>query len=74
MHSNDHFDYEAVEEEELYEEYEEEEEDDDDDIDESAPEYIRNAPQISAIDVDIKIVRQKMSLAESSLELIRVSI
>lgn len=50
-----------------------EEEEEDDDIDESGPEYLRNAPQISATDVDIKIVRQKMSLAESSLELIRVS-
>lgn len=73
--NDEHFDYEAVNEDELMNEmYGEEEEDEEDDDVETAPQYMRNGTPISATDVDIKIARQKMSLAESGLELIRVSL
>lgn len=72
---NDNYDYEAVNEDELVQE--DEDEDDEDEVDhdnpDDQPDYLRNAPPLSAIDVDIRIVRQKMSFAEASLELIRVS-
>ena len=72
--NNDHYDYEAVNDDELVQDDDEDEDDDEEDNDIDQPEYLRNSPPLSAIDVDIRIVRQKMSFAEASLELIRVSI
>lgn len=69
--NNDNYDYEAVNEEELVAEDDDDAEDNNDDQDN--PDYLRNDPPLSAIDVDIRIVRQKMSFAEATLELIRVS-
>ena len=40
--------------------------------DDEEPTYLRDPTPLSAIDVDIKIVRQKMSFAEAALELLRV--
>ena len=67
--SNDHYDYEVVNEDELVQDDDEDEDEEEEDNDIDQPEYLRNSPPLSAIDVDIRIVRQKMSFAEASLEL-----
>lgn len=63
----DNHDFETVNADELIED------EDDEDDDEEDPDYLRHTTPLSAIDVDIKIVRQKMSIAEAGLEIVRVS-
>lgn len=62
--TTEHFDYETVE--------DPENEEDVDDFDDENPGYLKNPTPLSAVDVDIKIIRQKMSLAEAGLEHMRV--
>ena len=73
QNDTDRYDYEAVNENELVHEDEEDGEDADETDQTDNPDYLQNQPPLSAIDVDIRIVRQKMSFAEARLELIRVS-
>lgn len=63
-------DYEAVPEEELEDD---DDADQDDEVEEEDPDYLNQNVPLSAVDVDIKIVRQKMSFAEAAIELLRVS-
>lgn len=67
------YDYEAVNEEDLVQEEDDNDDEEDPENGTDDPDYLRNAPPLSALDVDIRIVRQKMSFAEASLEVIRVS-
>ena len=66
------YDYEAVNEDELLQAEDEDEDEEEEENDNENPEYLRNSPPLSAIDVDIRIVRQKMAFAEATLDQIRV--
>lgn len=69
--NNEHYDYEVVDDDVNIEEDLDDILNDDDDDDNP---YLRQSVPLSSIDIDIKIVRQKMALAEASLQLLRVII